>query len=224
MQAPYSERNNAPIPFGSNFSGKFGHLQGEVDWRLIDFCRIHQIVYKEILHIEEQLDEIEITPFTSDINDEENINISRRMDYIVGMESVNERVTSFVDHMTVVGLWAIAEQFLGKIYKAFVSKKNNISEATISAPYKWDDFKREFNNHGIDLTTCENFQNADECRVLNNSIKHDPTVNSKLLRFSYFMPFAGNDLEAVSLEMQRYLNGVSDFLGSLIEKCNSQIP
>jgi hypothetical protein len=223
LQAHPIDKDKGPILFGSNLGGILGHLQSELDWRLFDFCRIHQIVYKEILNIERRLDEIEINLLNSDINDEENINKIRKLDYIIGKESENERVTSFVDHMTVVGLWAIAEQFLGKVYIAFVSRKNGISETSIASPSRWDDFKREFNNLRVDLTTCENFQNADECRVLNNSIKHDPTVSSKLLRFPYFIPFSGMKIEVVPLEMQRYLNGVSDFLGSLIEKGNAEL-
>jgi hypothetical protein len=224
MQAHHPlDKDKGPIPFGSNFSGALSNIQGELDWRLFDFCRIHQIVYKEIGNIEKQLNEIETEPFSSDINDEENILKSRKFDYINGKVIENERVTSFVDHMTIVGLWAIGEQFLGKIYKTFVSRKNSVPENAIVAPYKWDDFKREFNNLRIDLTTCENFQNANECRVLNNSIKHDPTVNSKLLRFSYFTPYSGKELESIPLEMQRYLNGVSDFLGSLIEKVSAEL-
>lgn len=220
MQAHPSERDEAPMPFIFNVSGKIGMLQGELDWRLTDFCRIHQIVYKEILGAEKLLDQIEIEPFSDDINDEGNLYRSRQMDYIIGKEAEHKNVINFVDHMTLVGLWAIAEQFLGRIYTSFLSKKSGISEEMIRAPYKWDDFEREFANLGIDLKSCENFDNANECRVLNNAIKHDPTVRSKLLMFSYFLPFSGQKLDRVSLEMQRYLNGVSDFLGSLIEKVN----
>jgi hypothetical protein len=223
MQAHPLDKEKGPILFGSNLRGALSYVQGELDWRLFDFCRIHQIVYKELQSVEVNLNEIEIEPFSSDIDDEENINRSRKFDYIIGKGIENERVTGFVDHMTIVGLWAIAEQFLGKIYKAFVSKKNGVSEQAIVAPYKWDDFKMEFNNLRIDLISIESFQSTNECRVLNNSIKHDPTVNSKLSQFPYFTPHSGKELDNVPLEMQRYLNGVSDFLGSLIEKVNAEL-
>lgn len=223
FQFPPNERESGPVPFLFNVSGKIGHLQSELEWRLNDFCRIQQIVYKEINNIEKRLDDIEIVPLSADIEDMENINRIRKMDYIIEKEHENKRVTSFVDHITIVGLWAIAEQFLGKIFKAYSSLKNSIPESNIQAPYKWDDFKREFNNQGINLITCENYLNADECRVLNNSLKHENVVNSKLEQFNYFKDFSGQDLEEVPLEMQRYLNGVSDFLGSLIEKANEAL-
>lgn len=131
-----------------------------------------------------------------------------------------KRVTSFVDHITVVGLWAIAEQFLGKIFREIRGYLDGVNPATVNAPYKWDDFIRDFSTLSIDLTSCENFNNANECRVLNNAVKHDPIVSGRLLSFSYFSGFNGDELMSVPLEMQRYLNGVSDFLGSLIEKGN----
>jgi hypothetical protein len=224
MQAPYSEKDNVPIPFASNFSGKFGKLQGELDWRLNDFCRIHQIVYKEINFIEAKLDEIEIEPFTDNIDDPENILTARKLNYVHGKNMENDRVVSFVDHMTVVGLWAIGEQFLGKIFKAYISEKNGVPIESVRAPYRWDDFVREYLNAGIDLSTCENYDNANECRVLNNAIKHDPIVTNRLTSFPYFVSFVNSELEKVPLEMQRYVNGVSDFLGSLIENANKNVP
>ena len=218
MQFPPDKREEkGPIPFLSNIGGKIGRLQGDLEWRMFDFCRIHQIVYKEIDVIEAELDKIEIEPLSGDIEDYSDLANSRKMDFIIGKTHENDRIVSFVDHMTVVGLWAIAEQFLGKIYRAYFSIANGVDEDSISAPYRWDDFLREYNNLGIDLTSCINYENANECRVLNNTIKHANKVNSRLASFSYFNSYTGQDLERVPLEMQRYLNGVSDFLGSLIE-------
>lgn len=218
-----AERQNGPVPFLSNIMGELALLQGELEWRVFDFCRIHQIVYKEISTIEKGLDEIPPEYYSMGSGDEESILKSRIRESINAQDIENNRVISFVDHITIVGLWAIAEQFLGKIYTSLSSRINNVPESSVQAPYKWDDFKREFRNYGIDLTTCENFLNANECRVLNNSIKHSPVVNTKLIRFPYFSSLLGKKLEDVPLEMQRYLNGVSDYLGSLIEKSNERL-
>ncbi|SRR5690554_545490 len=224
MQFPPDKREaEGPITFLSNIGGAIGYLQGELEWRLFDFCRIHQIVYKEIDGIEAELDKIEVEPFSDDIDDISNLATARKMNSIIGKTHENDRIVSFVDHMTVVGLWAIAEQFLGKIYRAYFSKANNVDEDSIVAPYRWDDFVREYNNLGLDLTTCMNYDNANECRVLNNTIKHANKVNSRLASFSYFSSFTGQDLERFPIEMQRYLNGVSDFLGSLIEMGNRRL-
>jgi hypothetical protein len=148
---------------------------------------------------------------------------SRLLDAVIAQDIENNRVISFVDHMTVVGLWAIAEQFLGSVYRGFKGFTDRCKPEDVSAPYRWDNFLTEYSAIGIDLTKCENFENANECRILNNSIKHDPTVGSRLISFAYFLPYQDKTLEDVPLDMQRYLNGVSDFLGSLIETANQSL-
>ena len=54
-------------------------------------------------------------------------------------------------------------------------------------------------------------------------MKHDINVEKKLLRFDFFKPYANQTLDEIPLEMQRYFNGVSEFLGSLIVKSNAII-
>jgi hypothetical protein len=56
------------IPGGSNAYWVVGHLGtlfSELQWLLFDFCRMHQIVYKEIAHIEDRL-----TRFTQENKEE----------------------------------------------------------------------------------------------------------------------------------------------------------
>tara|TARA_R110000868_G_scaffold359462_1_gene621362 strand:- start:137 stop:847 length:711 start_codon:yes stop_codon:yes gene_type:complete len=218
LSFPPEEIDNIPKSYGWNTTEKLGPIHNELGWRLVDFCRIHQIVYQQINKSNKKLDEIEIEPFTANPMDIENLGTARRMSWLIGKEFEHKRIINFVDHMTVVGLWAICEQFLGKIYRAYISEKDNIEESTISAPYRWNDFLSSFSDNGIDLTTCDNYSNANECRALNNAIKHEPKVTERLTQFDYFTNHLNKELEEIELEMQRYLNGVSDFLGSLIEK------
>ncbi len=217
---PGKDIEGAPIPFMFNATGPIGHLQSELHWRLFDFCRIHQIVYKEILSVEKKLDGLDEIQLTGDIESAEELQKVRILDAAMEKDNENRRVTIFVDHMTIVGLWAIAEQFLGKVYREFCSIQDEIDPDDISVPYRWDDFIREYSSRGICLADRENYENANECRAVNNSIKHAPKVGDKLLVFNYFIDYAGKELESVPVEMQRYLNGVSDFIGSLIEKAN----
>jgi len=216
-----SDDLTGPIIFGHNKRGKLSALQSELDWKLLDFCRVHQIVYKEINRTQDILDNIETGPVPKDPGDYNNLSFYRKMDFIIGKEDENEKIITFVDHMTIIGLWAIAEQFLGKIYKAHLSIKT--PNSNIKTIYKWGDFLKEFRTHNIDLRSFADFADADECRTLNNAIKHEPSVNAKLLNYKYFVPFKGKDLESVPLEMQRYLNGVSNFLGTLIKEVNSDL-
>jgi len=191
-QSLLAEAGKEPFSDGSDLSGKLGYLLSQLDWKISEFCRMHQIVYKEIHQIK-------------------------------NAETDGNRVVNFADHMAIAGLWAIGEQFLGKIFKAYLSCKNGVDEITIKAPCKWDDVKREYLNNGIDLSLCKNYVNANECRILNNAIRHESTVSNKLVQFAYFVTYYGMDLEKVPLEMQRYVNSIYDFLESLIRKANENL-
>lgn len=226
MQTPPGDVSG-PIPNLFNVAGPVGAaLQGELEWRLHDFCRIHQIVYKEIKQIDEKLDAIDPALYTlsnHDIEDESNLGSARIRTAIIEHDLENARVISFVDQMAVVGLWAIAEQFLGKVYRQTKSLLESIPPDSVNSDYRWDGITAEYSTLGIDLTQCENFANADECRVLNNTIKHASIVNPRLQQFPFFQAHAGKNLDKVPLEMQRYMNGVSDFLGNLISKANDLV-
>ena len=218
MQYPHHRDKNGPIPLPFMI-GKFDSIITQLKWRLFDFCRIHQIVCKEINEINVKLNSIPAEKMAYDSDETfEDLQKIRLRQAVMDQDIENARVSSFVDHMTVVGLWAISEQFMAKIYRRLVSEQEGLREEDVKTPYRWDEFKKEFEVRGIILESCDNYVNANECRALNNSIKHDPTVGSTLISFSYFTPYANQQLEKVPLEMQRYLNGVSDFLGSLAEK------
>lgn len=224
------------IPGGSNAYWVVGHLGtifSELQWLLFDFCRMHQIVYKEIANIEEELTRFtqenkeELTLSSAlDLSEEEyyqEVQKTRILDSIIAQDQENNRVIGFIDQMAAVGLWALAEQFLGKIYRTYIAVATSVDADTVSSPYRWDDFIKEYASIGIALSTCDGFQDANECRAVNNAIKHDPTVGKRLEVFPYFTPYKGSKLMEVPLDMQRYLNGVNDFLGSLMEKVEAQL-
>ena len=81
--------------------------------------------------------------------------------------------------------------------------------------------RQEYNSLGIDLTTLNGLADADECRVLNNSIKHGEMVDERLAQFPFFTAHLGTELTNLDFEMQRYLTGVFNFCGSLIEAGNT---
>jgi hypothetical protein len=213
--------------------GHLGAIFSELEWLLFDFCRMHQIVYKEIVHLEEGLSHFtqenkeELTLNSKlDLSEEEyykEVQKTRILDSIIAKEQENKRVIGFIDQMAVVGLWALAEQFLGKIYRTSIAITTSVDADTVSSPYRWDDLIKGYASISIDLSTCDSFQDANECRVVNNAIKHNPKVGEKLEVFSYFTPYRGAKLMDVPLDMQRYLNGVSNFLGSLMEKVEAQL-
>jgi len=225
------------IPGGPNGYWVVGHLgimYTELQFLLFDFCRMHQIVYKEIVHIEEGLTRFtqenkgELTlSSTLDLSEEEyykELQKTRTLDSIIAQDQENKRVIGFIDQMCVVGLWALAEQFLGKIYRKYIAVTTSVDADTVSSPSGWDDFNKKYaRSMGVVLSNCDSFQDANECRLVNNAIKHNPTVGQKLEGFPYFAPYKGEKLMEVPLDMQRYLNGVNNFLGSLMEKVEAQL-
>ena len=123
--------------------------------------------------------------------------------------------------MFVVAFWALAEQFLGKIFRKLVALETGKSVNSVKSPDKWDKFKLEYSKKGINLEALHDYPIADECRVLNNHIKHEPIISNRLAAFALFQDHIGKPLDSMILDPQRYLNGVSNFLGSLIEKSNA---
>jgi hypothetical protein len=192
--------------------GHLGTTYDELHWLLFDFCRMHQIVYKEIVHIEEQLDsvvqenkeELILSTNTESSEEEfyEELQKTRVLDGIIAKNHENRRVVGFIDQMAV---------------------KTRVDADTVSSPYRWDNFVKNYASIGIDLSICDSFQDANECRIVNNAIKHDPRVGERLEPFLYFEPYKDNKLMDVPLDMQRYLNGITNFLGSLIEKLDTQL-
>ncbi|GAQ50196.1 TPA: hypothetical protein ACT5CK_002453 [Flavobacterium psychrophilum] len=223
MSFPPEEINNVPNSYPRNSSGHLGYIQSELNWKLADFSKINRITFDYINKRDLFLKEIEVDPFTDNINDIENVMISRKLSQIIAATDELEQMSNFADQMTIIGLWALAEQYISKIYKEFYSQLKQVPIKEVKSFYRWPDYQREFQALNLDITTCYNFANAEECRILNNAMKHDVNVESKLLRFNFFKPFAQKKLDGIPIETQRYLNGVSDFLGSLIEKSNSII-
>lgn len=224
------------IPGGPDAYWVVGHLRimfSELQWLIFDFCRMHQIVYKEIVHIEKGLtrfthenkEKLTLSS-TLDLSEEEyykELQKTRILDSIIAQDQENKCVLGFIDQMAVVGLWALAEQFLGKIYRTYIAVTTSVDADTVSSRYRWDDIIKDYASIGVALSTCDGFQDANECRAVNNAIKHDPTVGKRLEVFLYFAPYKGEKLMEVPLDMQRYLNGVNNFLGSLMEKVEAQL-
>lgn len=218
-----------PDPYMFNIAGPFGALQGELHWTLHTYVRLHNFAYSSFHEHDAKLDvfaaslRAEETIASKDFEEyeAEMIGKSRRMDFLIAEEVDLDRSVRTLNQMFVVALWALAEQYLGKVFQKTVSLQTGAAVETVQAPYRWDNFKIEFPSQGIVLENLHDYAVANECRVLNNHIKHSPVISSKLAAFSPFSGHLGKPLEKVVINPQRYLNGVSNFLGSLIERGNT---
>lgn len=218
-----------PDPYFFNVAGPLGALQGELHWTLHTYVRLHHFAYSSFHGHDAKLDayaaslKAEKKIASEDFEEYEAEMIERipRMDFLLAEEVDLKRSVQTINRMFVVALWALAEQYLGKAFQRLVSLRTGVAVESVKAPYRWDAFKTEFLPEGIVLEALHDYALANECRVLNNHIKHSPVISSKLAAFPPFNGHLEEPLERVVIDPQRYLNGVSNFLGSLIERGNT---
>lgn len=214
----------APMGYFHNLTGPLGKIQVELDWKMSDFCRMQQIIHSHISTNEDSIDNL-IEKHREKLNNptEEGLGFIHLRENINAQSASNFQTYQFTNQMTVVGLWAIAEQTMGFIYKEMHSSITGVSENKVKIPYKFDEFKKKFINLGINLETLDTFDDANECRTLNNTIKHGHLIEGHILDFTYFKPLSGRAIMDVDFELQRYVTGVIQFLSSLVEEGNHML-
>lgn len=225
---------NMPISYMTNISGPLSKLQSELDWHLHDLAQLHQIVYNDLNKKNSNLD-IEFRSFQEKIDKEKcNVSGEEEREWLLYQESktkssfisndaVIDRCKRFSDEFSVIGLWATAEKFMGKVYANIEHQQTGRSLQDIVVPYRWDQLVQQFQIKSIMLNKLDGYADANECRVLNNTIKHGDFVSSRLADFTFFSKREGEELQKIDYEMQRYYNGISSFIGSLIEFGNKTI-
>ena len=211
----------APMVYFFNPTGLLGQIQMELDWKMYDFCRLQQIIHGHIAENEKAIDVfVEQHKEQLASADENSMMYVRAREQIHAQSSSNSQTYQFSNQMTVIGLWAIAEQTMGFVYKKMCFHINGTQESDVKVPYRFNDFNKEFAKLGITLSTLDSFQDADECRTLNNTIKHGHKIEGHIVEFPYFSPLNGKLILEVDFELQRYVTGVIQFLSSLIEQGN----
>lgn len=221
---------NKPVSYLTNIAGPLSSLQSELHWHMFDLSRFHQVIiddlnkrnldfddryklFRENLKEQKSLasnDDVELLEYRA----------SQTMSSFNGEGMVIDRCKLFADEFCVIGLWATAEKFLGKVYAHIDSHQSGVPLSAINVSYRWDDIKRKYANKSILIDDLDGYSDANECRVLNNAIKHVGFVNNRLAKFSFFSTRSGEELDKIEYEMQRYYNGVWSFLGGLIESGN----
>lgn len=211
-----------------NITGPFGWLQSDLYWTLNVHIRLHQFAYASFRAHDKRLDDFvaqlkaENSPEPEDFEEREALLVwkIRRMNLIHTEDEDLERSVQTINRMLVVTLWALAEQYLGKVFQELVSLRTGNPAESVTAPYRWDSFRSAYPTEGIVLDTLHDHDLANECRVLNNHLKHSPIVSRKLAMFPPFNAALEKSLDKVAIDPQRYFNGISNFLGSLIERAN----
>lgn len=209
---------------GANMFVAFNNLElmgliGQLFFNHHDLCRLHGAVVAQTNKRYEQLDTYlknnkTFTKSNVDIDSYEAIIQSRIRETATSWEMEIESVQGFGDQLFVVGLWAIAEQYL--------TRALDIAQRWLSlsqpVPYKWEQIKKQFQKIGVNLEQCKGFSDANECRILNNKVKHLGIVDNQLAKFNAFQNHIGEPLSRILIDLQRYSNGIFEFVGCTIEE------
>ena len=224
LQAPGHARN-LPELYGRNYLGPLSALQASFDWRITYLCQFHQITYSKLAEQDAQIAEEYkrqklIVDAVKTESDEEAEGLAlAKSQMLSGFRERDddiEKAKQLADEYTVIGLWATAEQYLGKTYTSLYSHVHAVPAASVNAPYKWQDFTTRFSTLGVNLASLDDLPDANECRVLNNAIKHSGKVEGAIAQYPFFATHQGEDLSEIPFQLQRYVNGVTHFISSLI--------
>lgn len=226
--------DDKPKSYMNNTSGPLSNLQAELHWHLHDLSRFHQVITDDlnkrntVFDVQYNAFKAEIEKAKKGITDEEELEYLKyqaatRMSGFGNIGLEINRSKSFSDEFSVIGLWATAEKYLKQVYMAIEHHETATPLNSINPPYQWDLLKAKFEEKSIFLADLDGHADANECRVLNNTIKHGGVVSPRLAQFEAFSDQEGEALKELDLEVQRYYNGISSFLGHLIQKGNKVI-
>ncbi|WP_415349345.1 hypothetical protein [Clostridium perfringens] len=133
--------------------------------------------------------------------------------------NANDELNSSIGFMRksfIVTLWSIVEQFCSKCL--------DLAETELTEPAKnrsnshiWDILESRFEAIGINLRSIIGYEDINECRVVNNKIKHVGYVDSALVKkYPSFTSYLNKNFRLVDLDLQRYSDSVYDFLVNLM--------
>lgn len=217
-----SMRGMRPESFMSNAMYKTGVLQGELEWRFENFSLYHQLIYKSLSEEYKKLDDYAESNrqiINAEFTDEVDLLLQSRVrSTISSYEDVLRSIKSISDESSVVGLWAIVEQFLARSYVILEANMEGIKEEDVNPPYQWQQLKKKYENYGVDITSLQSYSLANECRVLNNKIKHLYYVDDELALFPNYSSHKGKRIKIVPLPMQDYMDACYVFLCHSLEK------
>lgn len=214
VYAPHPESPHSLSRVNSNFG-----------WAHHDLCLFHQAIYFQLNERDKALEaySTEMRPEFERHNREnldyewEAIQLSRVREYtnVHWMETTS--IQAYGDQLLVVACWAMVEQYYGRVLIPTEMELGGPANR-IEAPHKWHDLVKRFKGIGLDLLTCENYAGIDECRLVNNKIKHVGLVDKDLAKRTAFTGMEGKPFDQVTMPLQTYVDAVFEFVGCTMEK------
>lgn len=197
-------------------------------WHHHDMCLFHQAVcghlqqrnkrlYDIVADYEQRIEKFKNANLDSDSDEYEWVQImfARAREHMRVLEMEYESLRSFGDQHVVIGLWAIVEQYCGRVLIA-LEKHQGIGSG-MESPHQFQQLERRFAAVSISIRNCKGYGGIDECRVVNNKIKHVGLVDDHLARYPHFAGMNGKDLNELELPMQFYSDSVYEFVGHVME-------
>ncbi|HDS9329492.1 hypothetical protein GOY49_011410 [Klebsiella pneumoniae] len=167
-----------------------------------------------------QLDEDEMIKLSPDEFELYQLRFMRHMEYINHQDDINNKASYIANDSVVINTWAMNEQYMSRGLAQLISIKENKDINTIKPPHTWDKIKDKFLNYGIDFETLPSYDDFNECRVLNNKIKHLNTVDSALESFPSFSGKLNETLSGMKFPLQKYILASHHFIGMLLEEAS----
>lgn len=195
-----------------------------------DLCTFYQMYFSQHInqdkHVQSFTKELEKIKqkYDESLDEDElaelEISYSRVRQFIYNNDLMLARTKYFANSSFVISLWATVEQFTSRI---LISLEKQLGMPYSEPPHVWNRKIARYMDLNIDITAYLNYQNIDECRVLNNKIKHVGEVDDALARFLFFSNLNNKSLEEVEYDLQRYSNSVFEYIGFVAERSDSTI-
>jgi len=209
-----------------------GDLQIEIDFRLQEIALHHQIAYS---FVNRKWNEIEgrVNQFKkidenrpANLSDEEDdylsIKLSQMRSQINSDDGLIMASKSLADETFVIMLWSTIEQFLCRNLTKIEACKLSIDEKDVKINFRWDQILKKYKSYGIDLISIQFYPESNECRVLNNKIKHSNYVDEELSTYENFKTFKGVNFKEIELPLQKYHDMCYIFICEVL-KCSGNL-
>jgi hypothetical protein len=189
-------------------------LSAEFMFHHADLCLFHQMHYRAASEKDDLLnkraaalrDAVTLHPPADDWDD---IQVSRNREAIYADALAYSRALLFADHLLLVGLWAAAEQYCNRALSMLARIRGRPAPPR---PDAWPKMRKVFRELGLDIVALDKYADVDECRLVNNEIKHSGVVTERLAALPHFRVQLGKPLTKVEIPLQRYANAVLVFV------------
>ncbi|WP_293774469.1 hypothetical protein [uncultured Pantoea sp.] len=168
------------------------------------------------------LDEEQKSKLTEEESESYHYWFMRHMENINHYDSLNKAAAYVANDSVVINIWAMIEQFMSKGLACLISKKEGIELSEVNIPYRWDKIRNKFLLYNIEFSSLPSFNEINECRVLNNKIKHLNIVDAELESYPSFSGKLGKSLTGMQYPLQNYVLASHHFIGMLLEESSKQ--